>query len=200
LLEEKPEAAAFAECSEGLAWLAAVLKRVSGKECHTMKSLIPWRKKNRELVKAGGELVPFGDFTFSLSRMRDEFDRLFDRMAREFSALAAFNGGGWRWGLEVEDQDDNILVRAEAPGFEAGDFDVRVEDDRLVLSASKKVETKDEKGNVKEYREQECYESVALPTGIDKDRVEARYHSGVLTITLPKTAASKAKKVPVKAS
>jgi HSP20 family protein len=165
-----------------------------------MKSLIPWRKKNRELVKAGGELVPFGDFTFSLSRMRDEFDRLFDRMAREFSALAEFNGEGWRWGLDVEEQDDSIIVRAEAPGFEAGDFDVRVEDNRLSLRASKKVETKDEKGKVQEYRQQECYESVALPTDIDKDKVDARYHSGVLTITLPKTAAGKAKKIAVKAS
>ncbi|HXG46838.1 MAG TPA: Hsp20/alpha crystallin family protein [Methylomirabilota bacterium] len=164
-----------------------------------MKSLIPWRKQMTEPVTNGGELVPFTDFTFSLSRLRDEFDRLFDRMAREFSSLMEM-GKGWRWGLEVEDQDDNIIVRAEAPGFEPGDFDVRVEDNRLVLRASRKVETKDEKGRVKEYRQQECYESVALPTGIDRDRVEARYHSGVLTITLPKTAAAKAKKIAVKAT
>jgi HSP20 family protein len=70
----------------------------------------------------------------------------------------------------------------------------------LVLSASKKVETKDEKGKVKEYREQECYECVALPTGIDKDKVDAKYHSGVLTITVPKTAEGKAEKIAVKAS
>jgi HSP20 family protein len=145
-------------------------------------------------------LIPFGEFPFSLSPMRDEFDRLFDRMAREFSTLAEFNGDGWRWGLEVEDEDDNVIVRAEAPGFEAGDFDVRVEDGRLVLRASKKVETKDDKGKVQEYREQECYESVALPAGINKDNVQARYHSGVLTVTLPKTAEGKAKKIAVKAS
>jgi HSP20 family protein len=132
--------------------------------------------------------------------MRDEFDRLFDRMAREFSAVVGFSGEGWRWGLEVEDQDDSVVVRAEAPGFDAGDFDLRVEDNCLVLRAAKKVETKDEKGKVQEYREQECYESVALPAGIDKDKVDARYHHGVLTVTLPKTAAGKAKRVAVKAS
>jgi HSP20 family protein len=161
-----------------------------------MKSLIPWRKRRTEPAKGGGELVPFGDFPFSLNRMRDEFDR----MAREFTVLAEFNGEGWRWGLEVQDQDESVVVRAEAPGFEAGDFDVRVEDGRLVLSASKKVETKDEKGKVKEYREQECYESVALPAGIDRDKVEAKYHSGVLTVTLPKTTEGKAKKIAVKAN
>ncbi|MBI3468933.1 MAG: Hsp20/alpha crystallin family protein [Planctomycetes bacterium] len=156
-------------------------------------------KKSGEATRVGGELVPFGDFTFSLSRMRDEFDRFLERMAREFSALAKFNGEGWHWGLEVEDEDDRIVVRAEAPGFEADDFDLRVEDNRLVLRASKKVETKDEKGKVQEYREQKCFESVALPAGIDKDKVDAKYHSGVLTVTLPKTAGSKAKRVEIKA-
>jgi HSP20 family protein len=106
----------------------------------------------------------------------------------------------WRWGLEVEDQDDSVVVRAEAPGCEEGDFDVRVEDGRLVLSALKKIETKDEKGKMKEYREQECYESVALPAGIDKDKVEAKYHNGLLTVTLPKTAEGKAMKIAVKTS
>lgn len=165
-----------------------------------MKSLIPWRKRRFEPANIGGEPVPFGDFPFSLSRMRDEFDRLFERLARGFPALPGFSGEGWRWGLEVDDGDDSIVVRAEAPGFEAGDFDLRVEDNHLTLRASKKVETKDEKGKVQEAREQECYESVALPAGIDKEKVNAEYRNGVLTVTLPKSAAGKAKRITVKSS
>jgi HSP20 family protein len=53
---------------------------------------------------------------------------------------------------------------------------------------------------MQEYSEQECFESVALPSGIDKDKVKAEYEKGVLTVTLPKTAASKAKRIAVKAS
>jgi HSP20 family protein len=162
-----------------------------------MKSLIPWRKKRNDLSKSG-EFAPFADLTFSLSRMRDEFDRLFDRVSRGFPELADVEGG-WRWGLEMDDNEDAIVVRAEAPGFEAGDFDIRVEDSRLVLRASKKVETKDEKGKVQEYREQECFESVTLPAGIEKEKVDAKYHNGVLTVVLPKTAESKAKRITVKA-
>jgi HSP20 family protein len=168
-----------------------------------MRSLIPWKRKRTDLAKRGEQLFPFfpfDDFAFSLSRMRDEFDRYFDRMARDFSAFARINGEGWNWGLEVEDEDENVVVRAEAPGFEADDFDVRVEDNRLVLRASKEVETKDEKGNLREYREQECYDSVSLPTGIDKEKVDAKYHNGVLTVTLAKTAETKAKKIAVTAS
>jgi HSP20 family protein len=147
-----------------------------------------------------GELMPFGGFPFSFNRMRDEFDRLFDRLAGPFGSLAKFNGEGWRWGLDVDDQEDNVVVRAEAPGFEPSDFDVSVEDSRLVLRAARKTETKDEKGKMREYKEQECYESVVLPTNVNKDKVEANYRNGVLTITLPKTAESKAKKIAVKAS
>lgn len=166
-----------------------------------MKSLIPWRRKRAEMARRGEPLFPFfpfDEFAFSLSRMRDEFDRYFDRMARDFSALAGISG--WDWGLEVKEEDESVVVRAEAPGFEADDFDVRVEDDRLVLRASKTVETKDEKGKLREYREQECYDSVSLPAGIDKEKVDAKYHNGVLTITLPKTAESKAKRIAVTAS
>ena len=51
---------------------------------------------------------------------------------------------------------------------------------------------------MKEYREQECYESVALPSGIETEKVAAKYHNGVLTVTLPKSAESKAKRIAVK--
>jgi HSP20 family protein len=166
-----------------------------------MRSLVPSRSKRKELAGRTGQLFPYlplGDFAFSLSRMREELDRYFDQLAKEFAAYMPTNGTGWNWGLEVDDEDENIIVKAEAPGFEADDFDVRVEDSRLVLRASKKVETKDEKGKVTEYREQQCYESVSLPAGVEKEKVEAKYHNGLLTITLPKSAESKAKKITVK--
>jgi HSP20 family protein len=142
-------------------------------------------------------LAPYGDFPFFLGRMRDEFDRLMERFSRQWPALWGA-GEGWRWGVEVEDEDDKVVVRAEAPGFEPGDFDVQVSDDRLVLRAEKKAETKGEEGKVREYRERRCYESVTLPAGIDRAKVEAKYHNGVLTVTLPKTPEGKARRVPVK--
>ena len=148
-----------------------------------MTSLIPWKGKKAELARKAGELAAW---------------------PASSHPLAEFNGEGWRWGLEVEDEDDSVVVRAEAPGFDAGDFDLHVEDNRLVLRASKKVETKDETGKVQEYREQEyreqeCYESVALPVGIDNDKVDAQYDNGLLTVTLPKTAACKAERIAVEA-
>ena len=148
---------------------------------------------------SGNRMAPFGNATPPLGRLHDEFDRLVHSMFRDFPALAAFDAEDRRWGLEVEDEDDVVRVQAKAPGFEAGDFDLRVEDGRLTIRAAKKTETKAEEGRPRECSEQECYEVVALPSGIDKDKVEAKYQSGVLTVTLPKTADGRAKRVAVAA-
>jgi len=153
-------------------------------------------KQKKEAAPRAGALAPYREFPFFLSQMRDEFDRLFERITQQWPGQ--WDGNGWRWSLDVRDEDDAVVVQAEAPGFEAGDFDIQVSDGRLVLRASKKAETKDKEGKAREYREQECYESVTLPAGINKDKIEAKYHNGVLTVTLPKTAEGKAKRIAVK--
>jgi HSP20 family protein len=158
-------------------------------------SLLPRTKKKAEHTAKGGFLTCYEDSPFQLSRMRAEFDRLMERFAGQWPSH--WEGSGWRWGMEIEDQDDAVVVHAEAPGLEAGDFDLHVSDNHLTLRATKKVETKGEKGE-SEVREQESYQSVTLPDGIDKDKIEAKYRNGVLTVTLPKTAEGKAKRIAVK--
>jgi HSP20 family protein len=161
-----------------------------------MAGLIPWRRKKAEPADNGGALAPLRDFPTLMRRIQSEFDELFERFAQEWPVSLGDLTTSWHWGLDVEDKEDSVVIRAEAPGFEASDFDLRVSGDRLILSARRKAETKEKEG---EYREQhECYESMTLPTGIDKDKIDARYHSGVLTVSIPKTKEGKGKKIAVK--
>jgi HSP20 family protein len=127
--------------------------------------------------------------------MRDKFGRLVGRLSSQLPSVCG--GNGWRWGFEVHEEDAAVIVRAEAPGFESGDFDVQVSGNRLELHASKVVVTKDEKGQIREQRDLMCCESVTLPSDIDRDKGEAKYHNGVLTVILPKTAEAKGKKITV---
>jgi HSP20 family protein len=161
-----------------------------------MANLIPWRRKKAETAGNGGALAPLRDFPSLMRRMQSEFAELFDHFGQEWPMSFKDFGRGWHWGLDVEDKEDCIVIKAEAPGFEAGDFDVRVSEDRLVLRASRTAETKEKEGERRE--ECECYESMTLPTGIDKDKIDARYHSGVLTVTIPKTKEGRGKKIAVK--
>ena len=150
-------------------------------------------------VKAKQETadVPDRPFPFLLGRLRDEFDEVFDRLGRAWFGWKAGNGNGRRRGLEVTDKEDAIFVRAEAPGFAPADIDVQVTDDTLVIRATKKEEKKGKEGE--EVSEREYFESISLPAGIDKEKVEAQYQNGVLTVTLPKTEKAKGRKVAVKA-
>ena len=133
-----------------------------------------------------------------MHRMKSELADLFDRYTHGMPVSGKDLDSDWRWGLEVDDKDDSVVIRAEAPGFEADDFDIQVSDNRLILRAVRKTESSDK---ASEYRERcECYESMPLPSGTDKDKIEARYHSGVLTLTIPKTAEGKPKRIAVTAN
>ena len=161
-----------------------------------MAAAIATKKPETQEAKAPAArpLTLWGEFPFFLSRMRDEFDRMLERFGRDWPMMGDKNG--WRWEFDVQDKDDAIVVRAEAPGFEPGDFDVQVSDNRLVLKASRKSETKEKE--MESWKQQEYYHSITLPAGVDKDKVEATYHNGVLNVTLPKTAEGKGRKIAVK--
>ena len=132
---------------------------------------------------------------FPLSRLRSEFDRLFDEYFQGWPNL-------WQqqrpshWDLDVEDKEDKVVVHAEAPGFEPADFDLQVNENQLVLCACQSEEHKEDGG--RHWQRQEFYRSVPLPSGIDAEHVEAQYRNGILTVTLPKTEQSKSKRIEVK--
>ena len=158
-----------------------------------MFNLIPWRKDRNE-----GALAPTEGHPFEL--LRREFDSLFDRFFAGWPDVGREWGGNW--GLDVEDSGKEVLVRAEAPGFEASDFDVQVTGDVLTIRAERKEEEKGgkDKGNGRhaQRRWARVERSVTLPPGTDVEKVEARYRNGVLELRLPKSEAAQPRRIDVK--
>jgi HSP20 family protein len=153
------------------------------------------KPETKEAKPTGQELQKADDRPFFLSRMRDEFDQFFHRFTKNWPAFWEFGGNNWRWGVDLKEKENSLVVTAEAPGFEVNDFDIRVEDHRLVMRASRKSETNGKEGQKVE--ERESYQSITLPCDIDKDKVEATYHNGVLTVTLPKSPEAQGRKIAV---
>ena len=81
----------------------------------------------------GGALSRGGGWP--LARMRSEFDRLFDDFFRGWGLPAVAEERQSSWGLDVDDQGDKVVVRAEAPGFEPDEFDVQVPAGRMTVEA-----------------------------------------------------------------
>ena len=102
--------------------------------------------------------------------------------------------------LDVADEENAVVVRAEVPGCKPEGIDISVCGNTLTISGEKKQsEEKKEKGY---YHVESSYGSfrreLTLPAGVDAGKIDAVCKHGVLTITLPKAEASKAVKVKVK--
>ena len=126
--------------------------------------------------------------------MDDLFDGLFRGLDRPFAGCKAWPA------LDLAEQDEALMVRAEVPGCEPEDIEISVSGNTLTISGQKK-ETKEEKD--KGYYHLESVSGtfrreVNLPTDVDNAKVEATYKNGVLSIHLPKAEISKAVKVQVK--
>jgi len=170
-------------------------------EEETMASATPKNKtkEQREAVNepnpTTGAVVPSrGDVP--AVPLREEFDRLFDRMLRGWQAPWDGGRGDWQWAVAVQERDDAVVVRAEAPGFEPSDFDLKVRGDNLILHAAHKSESRDGDDGWA-WSQQEYYRSVPLPAATDPDRVAAQYRHGVLTVTLPRTEDRTARRIAV---
>jgi HSP20 family protein len=154
-----------------------------------MFDLIPWRSER----SSGGQVAQRGNDP--LSQLRQEFDQLFNRV---FGSLVPTEGNETnRWGLDLTSNDKEVVVRAEAPGFEAKDFDVQVTGDVLHIVAEQKAsQEKGEQGRWSQTRRLERW--VNLPPGTDTEKVEASYRNGVLEIHLPRTPEATGRKIDVK--
>ena len=161
-----------------------------------MWNLIPWKRRNED---GGGGAGPLAERPHdALVQMRRDLDSLFDRF---FGSWPTSSGGDWPMAgldLDVDDKEDEIVVRADTPGFEPDDFNVEIVGNNLVLKAEHKREEKKGEGRI--YREGRLYRSVPLPRGVEPDKIDARYRNGVLEIHVPKGDEAKGKRIAVKAS
>ncbi len=133
-----------------------------------------------------------------LARLHNEMDDLFDSFFRGLDR--PFTGYKAWPAIDVVEQDDAIVVRAEVPGCKAEDVEISVYNNVLTISGEKKQsEEKKEKGY---YHMETSYGSfrreITLPTDVDQGKIDATCKDGVLNITLPKAEKTKAVKVKVK--
>lgn len=102
--------------------------------------------------------------------------------------------------VDLFEENNDIVVKAELPGMTKDDIEVTLTDDTITVSGEKKKEEKVEK---KDYYRWECsYGSFSrtftLPAEVLKDKVKTKLKDGVLEIRLPKTEEAKKKEVKIK--
>lgn len=138
----------------------------------------------------------------SVTTVRDEFDRLFDRFwgPGQFGTTPRVFETMWQPNLDFSETDREYIVRLEAPGVPKDDLELNLEGQTLTISGRRDFEHEEE---TEEYfwREREAgkfVRTVQLPSTIDQSKVAASYQDGIMTVRLPKIESTLRTRIPIK--
>jgi HSP20 family protein len=162
--------------------------------------------KGKEKDKEKRELAPwrpFADLTGWERDMERMMDNFFDRRMRPWWPERWFRTEGSLTNvpaLDIFEEKDDLVVKAELPGMEKDDVEVNLTDHTLTIKGEKKKE--DEVKEEKYYRSERSYGSfvrtLQLPADVQADKVKASFKNGILEVRLPKTEEAKTKEIKVK--
>ena len=133
--------------------------------------------------------------------LRGDLERFFERFADPIWEPFETMAGGWTPKLDVSETQDAMVVKAEMPGLDPKEIEIRLTGDLLTLKGEKEKETaeKEERYHRVERTYGAFLRGVRLPMAVDGSKVTATFTNGVLVVTLPKVPASKGTMIPVKA-
>jgi HSP20 family protein len=125
-------------------------------------------------------MTPFSLFR----RMTDEFDRALQPFLSADEAGATI---AWTPTVEISEQDGKYRILAELPGLSPNDVRVEVDDDALVLQGERQVEREGTEGGIRRSERQFgfFYRRIPLPEGANPEQAKAKFHDGILEITIP---------------
>jgi HSP20 family protein len=158
----------------------------------------PWLTTRDPLLYArtGDPVDLFNAMQRDLARAYDEFTRV---------PLARGNGPAVTFlpDVDIVETDHEVKVITELPGMDEKSVQVNVNPNSIMLSGEKRNEYKEQKQGL--FRLERSYGSfqreVALPSEVDIEKVDAKMHNGVLTVSLKKTpqARNQTRKIEIKA-
>ncbi len=136
----------------------------------------------------------------TLTRRREEMERMFDRAVRDPFELLRPERDAWMPLLDVTENEGEYIVKAEVPGMTAKDVNVSMTGNRLTISGQKE-DTKEEKREGFFMRERSFgsfNRSIEMPEGVDPDKIVAEQTDGLLTVKIGKIKPVKPRQIPVK--
>jgi HSP20 family protein len=138
-----------------------------------------------------------------MQTIQQEMNRLFGTFfdAPEGSGRGGDGGTMRRWipAMDLVEQGDHFVLRADLPGVRDEDVNVELEDNVLTISGERKAEQEDRKEGY--YRVERAVgrfsRSLTLPEGVDPESIEAQFDNGVLTVRIPKPQQRQPRRVAI---
>lgn len=138
------------------------------------------------------------DQSRGLASLQDQVNRLFeDTFTRDRSGSADL--ATWAPVVDIYETENELVVKADLPGLEDKDIDVRVENNTLTIRGERKFEKDVNEENY--LRVERAYgpfmRSFSLPNTVSSENIRAEYRNGVLSLHMAKREESKPKQVKI---
>jgi HSP20 family protein len=146
-------------------------------------------------------IMPLWDVGEPFRRFRDAMDRLFADFEQDLFAPAGAQrpAAGTFPPVNVWEDDENLYAEAELPGLRRDDLEVSVHGRELTLRGRRREPEEAEATYRRRERPVgEFVRVLELPASVDADRVSAFLENGVLTLTLPKAAEARRRRIEVR--
>jgi len=141
---------------------------------------------------------PFRDLLSS----QKEFDRLFRGAFSPLFRESELSTRTWAPPVDIYEDENKLVLKADLPGVEPKDVEIKVEDGMLYVNGERKFEKEVKEENY--HRVERSYgafsRSFSLPTSIDSEKIAAEYKDGQLILTMPKREEAKPKTIKVSVS
>ena len=135
-----------------------------------------------------------------MRRFFGDRERMIDDLLRGWSPSSrAEEPAEWAPALDVRETNTDVIVDVEAPGLGPKDLDISIEDGTLTIRGERKTESEETHGKFRSCeRDYGTFcRVVQMPAGVEVEKASATYDNGIVSISLPKTEKSRAKKITV---
>lgn len=137
----------------------------------------------------------------NLSELHQALDRLFEPSWMERSNwLSNVVTSNWVPSIDVKDEPNQYVIRADIPGVDTKDIDVTLDNGILTIKGQKSTEKTEKNENFVhvERSQGSFFRSISLPNVTDTSKISAKSKNGVLEIIVPKTKEAKTQKIEIK--
>ena len=142
---------------------------------------------------------PFRDLLGLQERMNKLFDESYRGVARTGSEDDWALGGTWAPVVDIYEQGSDIVLKAELPGVDPKNVDVRLENNTLTLRGERTFDNEVQRESY--HRIERSYgafsRSFTLPSVVDQTHIKAEFRDGLLRVTMPKREEAKPKQIAI---
>lgn len=145
------------------------------------------------------KLVRFEPWSL-VDMMQCDVDRMAGRRLRRDNT--AVSTADWRPAVDIVEEKQRFVLRADLPGVDREAVDVSMEDGFLTITGDRAAEDRSEVDGIERYERASgrFYRRFSLPEAANAESIKARMHNGILEIDIPKLAEVQPRRIDIEAA